>query len=185
MTVRAAVALTLLSIATPASAEHIYSASANFGYAAEIDAIGNSKPSNYRYGFGLRAGVSFPKLYVGLSFARFVGLVDVARGPGSSYESTHRTWLFGPEVGYDAPLGRYFVLRPYLGVGALYEYARTRVQDVTANDDQLRLQITPGLLLLARVGVVSFGTDVRVVVSPLGAPVKWAPGAFVTAGVSF
>jgi hypothetical protein len=177
--------LALLPGAAPARAQQIYSASASFGYAAEADAIWVGAPSKYRYGVGVRAGVSIPKLYLGAAFVQYTGFTDRARGPDSSYDSTHRTTLFGPEIGYDAAIGSHLLLRPYFGGGVLFEYGRTTVQGITVNDDHFRVHLTPGLLFAAQVSALTFGVDLRVVVSPLGAPVKWAPGAFATVGVRF
>ncbi len=192
MRAAAAIAIALLLCAAPAGADpaRIYSVGIIGGYAAEADTWWNAihgerEVSKYRHGFGVRAGVSIPKLYLGLALAHHFGTTDTGRGTGSSFEGRYHTTLFGPEIGYDARFGRYFMMRPYVGAGVLYEYARTTVQGVQANDDQLRFHVTPGLIVAGHIGNVIVGVDLRVVVSPLNAPMKWAPGGFLTLGYSF
>lgn len=194
MSLRASVAaaLALLLIAAPASADpdRIYSIGAIGGYAAEADVIydaaqGHSAVSKYRYGVGVRAGISFPKFYAGLAFTHHFGTSQIGRGVGSSLETRYHTTSFGPELGYDALFGRFFMMRPYVGAGLLFEYSRTIVQGVEANDDHFRFHVTPGLITAAHFGKFMIGVDLRVVVSPLAQPVKWAPGAFLTLGYRF
>lgn len=188
----AASAIALSLIAAPASADsdRIYSVGVIGGYASEADVWwdtvrGMSSVSKYRYGLGVRAGISFPKFYAGLAFAHHFGTSQTGRGVGSSFDTRYHTTLFGPELGYDASFGRYFMMRPYVGAGLLFEYSRTTVQGVEANDDQFRFHVTPGLIISANIGKFMIGADLRVVVSPLDQPVKWAPGAFLTLGYRF
>jgi hypothetical protein len=155
------------------------------GYAAEAQSIWASNPSAYRWGFGVRAGVSIPKFYMGLAFAHHAGTSVDATGVGNLYKLRLRTTMVGPEVGYDAHFGSHIVLRPYVGAGLLFAYSRTELVGSEYVDDRLLLHVTSGLVTSYRIGNVFFGADLRVVVAPIVEPKEWAPGAFATVGYVF
>jgi len=189
----AAALLLLTTSAAHADGERTYSVSAMGGYAGDAvalwtDVAGRSPtetPNLYRYGFGVRAGVSIPKLYLGAALVHHVGYTESGRGVGSSYDARYHQTLFGPEIGYDAHFGQYFMIRPYVGAGVLFSYSRTTVSGVQKNDDAFRFHITPGFLFGVRTGNVTFGVDLRAVLSPIDVPEHWAPGVFGTVGVAF
>jgi hypothetical protein len=185
MRIGAALAFVLVALPARADSSRTYSVGATVGYASELESIADNTVSKYRVGVGIRAGVSIPKLYLGVAFAHHFGTTESARGVGSSYDANYTSTLLGPEIGYDAAFGDLFMLRPYIGGGVLFERARTKVLDTEKNDDHYRWHITPGLLWTANVGALMLGVDFRVVVSPIVEPVKWAPGAFGTIGARF
>ena len=62
-------------------------------------------------GFGARVGYVFSGVYFGATATYYLGGDDVG--------ASDRAFLFGTVVGYGLRLGKYFIVRPLLGVGGL------------------------------------------------------------------
>lgn len=155
------------------------------GYAAEGKTIAIGGASYYRTGVGVRAGVSLPKLYLGIAFTHHLGSHDVAESRGLSFDARYNSTLVGPEIGYDGRWSTHAWLRPYLGGGVLYEYSRTTLNGAVVDRSHVRGQFTLGFLAAYQLDNLFFGVDARAILSPFGDPTRWTPGVYVTAGFAF
>lgn len=178
-------ALAGVLIALPTGAEPRYSVAAIGGYASEGRTFAIGGTSAYRLGFGVRAGVSLPKLYLGAMVTHHLGMHDIATSPGLSYDARYSTTLFGPEIGYDAPASRHLRLRPYLGGGPLYERSRTTVNGSVSDASHFRGFVTVGVVATYALGDAFVGVELRGVLSPFHDVTRWTPGAFATVGYAF
>lgn len=185
MSLKLGIAFAIILCASHARAERIYSVAVVGGYALEGRTIAVGTTSAYRAGVGVRAGVSFPKLYLGLAFTHHLGTHQVASGAGSSFDARYSSTLVGPEVGYEATVSPRVTLRPYFGGGVLYEYSRTTLNGSEFNDSHARSYVTFGLASAYHVDRAFLGLELRGIISPFSDPRKWTPGAFATIGYAF
>ncbi len=88
-------------------------------------------PAPYGLGLGARAGYTFdPNLYLGAKLNYFFG--TSRRFPQyGDVEGSLRILEYGAEGGYDFGIGRFFALRPKVGIGAARVTANVRVEGLT------------------------------------------------------
>jgi opacity protein-like surface antigen len=107
------------------------------------DAAGDI-PTPYGLGLGVRSGYTFdPNVYLGAELNYFFGASQRFPQYGD-VEGSLRILQFGAQAGYDIDLGRSFVLRPKLGVGAARVTAKVRVEGLTGEVSEIGLTLTAG-----------------------------------------
>jgi hypothetical protein len=120
---------------------------AGFGFGEEFEEGGVNR---YGVAYGVRGGYTLPRkpLYIGGAALRYAG--------GSGGVGEVDSLIVGVEFGYDVQPGP-FILRPYLGVGALWGH-------VVQSDNEgylLEPHVVPGFLAQYQVAFVTLGAEVR------------------------
>ena len=118
-------------------------------------------PTPYGLGLGARAGYTFdPNVYLGTELNYFFGASQRFPQYGD-VEGSLRILQYGAQAGYDFGLGRYFVLRPKLGVGAARVTAEVRVEGLTGEVSETGLALTAGVEVLCRYKVWFLAVEAR------------------------
>ncbi|GAC1353072.1 MAG: hypothetical protein NVSMB1_22560 [Polyangiales bacterium] len=137
----------------------------------------------YRYGLGLRAGVSVSRIYVGLQFTGNAGTRERATGIGSDYDSAFYALRSGPEVGLDVTAGPYLV-RPFVGLGLFWAIGHSTVRGATVSDQRSYFFVEPGLTALYRYRGFFGGLEARFTLVPAQSPLFSALNGFLVAGLN-
>ena len=118
-------------------------------------------PTPYGLGVGARAGYTFdPNVYLAAELNYFFGTSQRFPQYGD-VEGSLRILQYGAQAGYDLGLGRHFVLRPKLGVGAARVTAKVRVEDMTGDVSETGLALTAGVEALGRYKVWFLAVEAR------------------------
>jgi hypothetical protein len=186
---RCALALAVLVTASHARAD-VTAASTSVelfgGYGRELVKVGSNGPTAHGTGLGMRAGLTLPVgLYAGGTFVEHIGWRQTASDPRetSTYRGAYHVTYGGAEVGWLAPF-RTLILRPYVGLGALFAFGRTAVGRVERKDDNAFFYVAPGLLTAARAGRLYGGLDLRFLMIPAQPTTVWAPAVFLVGGTT-
>lgn len=154
------------------------------GYGLPIDTFkGDMSP--YRFGFGVRAGVTLPYGgYIGGTFVKHLGTSrrGTREGDERGYLAyAHDTYL-GPEIGWERSSAR-VVVRTYVGAGALIRVGRTVVGASSRRDEDVFLFLAPGAIGAVRWDGLFVGIDARFNMIPAQPSKDWAPSAMFVVGL--
>ena len=124
------------------------------------DAAGDI-PTPYGLGLGVRAGYTLdPNVYLGAELNDFFGASQRFPEYGD-VEGSLGILQCGAQAGYDFGLGRFFVLRPKLGIGAARVAAKVRVEGLTGTVGETGLALTAGVEALCRWKVWFLSVEAR------------------------
>lgn len=102
--------------------------------------------NDFNFGVGARAGYTFKTpVYVGGTFMWYGGETNSGVSPNAVTESKSNFYYPGVEAGYDFGFKGRFLVRPYGGVGILFDRERNTVNDVSVSDTGSALMIYPGV----------------------------------------
>jgi len=155
------------------------------GYGLPVDTFAGDM-SPYRFGFGARAGATFPVgAYVGGTFVKHVGTrrLGTREGGTTAYVAIAHDTLVGPEIGWDVSLSRRIFLRPFVGGGLLLTLGKTAVGSASISDDHAWFYLAPGLLAAHRSGDLFVGIDLKMTIVPAQSVKQWAPAGMLVLGM--
>jgi hypothetical protein len=140
------------------------SASLLFGYGHEFA----KGLQGLDFGVGASGGYTMPDyhLYFGGTLVAHFGSAERARASTYRYENLRSEYALSADVGYDALLGRRWVLRPMLSGGFLVDNAKTTIGTAQLVSHDVSGFIGPAGALSFRVGALSVGVVLRIPVFP-------------------
>jgi hypothetical protein len=135
-------------------------------------------------GFGVRAGrhAILPRLWVGGAFVYNVGHSASSTVMGVSSEASWSLYHFGPEAGWDFPIGAWLV-RPYAGLGLAISNASASGPAVKVSGSDNRFVLWPGATATWQLPGSAFtlGGDLHLLTVPGGPALCF----FATGGLRF
>ncbi|HSO35196.1 MAG TPA: hypothetical protein VLT33_21860 [Labilithrix sp.] len=153
------------------------------GYGMVVDHFkGDMSP--YRFGFGMRAGVTFGSGgYLGGTFVKHLGTSRLGTREGGPHfvAVAHDTYA-GPELGWDFR-GPRALVRPFVGGGLLLTLGKTSAGGASLSEDHAWFYVAPGVLAAVRFGELFAGVDLRVPIVPAQPAKQWAAAAMLVLGM--